>query len=88
MELGGKGNKMTKRGEKVTDEFDAESEDGQRFHIFVYTTMIDTQTMRDANSPPCEGMKEARTTEGYHCNYIDDETFEIVQLGLQVKRVK
>jgi hypothetical protein len=79
---------VAKKWEKLTDEFDAESEDGQRFHVLVYTTMIDTRTMRDATSPPCEGMKEALTTEGYHCNYIDDNTFEIVQLGLQVKRVK
>jgi hypothetical protein len=78
---------MAKRWRELTDEFDAISEDGQRFHVLVYTAMHDTHTMRDPNSPPCEGLKEARSTEGYHCNYIDDETFEIVKLGLRIKRI-
>jgi hypothetical protein len=79
---------MTKKWEELTDEFDAESEDGQRFHVIVYTTMIDTRNMREPNSPPCKGMKEARTAEGYHCNYIDDKTFEIVELSLIIKRIQ
>ena len=30
--------------EVLSDEFDAVSEDGQRFHIFIYTEMIDASS--------------------------------------------
>jgi hypothetical protein len=34
------------------------------------------------------GRQEFRTSDGYHCERIDDDTFKIAELGdLQVKRV-
>ena len=71
-----------------TDEFDVVSEDGRQFHVNVYTTMVDVSTMREPNAPPVPGMKSALTDEGYHCNRIDDDNWEIVSLGpLKVSRV-
>ncbi len=80
---------MTKIGQELTDEFDAESEDGQRFHLLVYTDMIDAKSMSTPNAPPLEGFKDIRTSDGYPCNCIDDDNYEIVKLGrlLKVRRV-
>ena len=78
---------MSKKWEEQTDEFDAESEDGRRFRILVYTTMIDASSMSNPNAAPIEGLKRACTSDGQNCNWIDDDTFEIVGLGLQVKRI-
>lgn len=78
---------MSKNWEKLTDEFDAESADGERFRILVYTTMIDACSMSKPNAAPIEGLKRACTSDGQPCNFIDDDTFEIVELGLQVKRI-
>ena len=79
---------MSKKWEELTDQFDAESEDGQRFHILIYTTMIDANSTSNHNAAPLEGLKTARTSDGYHCNYIDDDNWQIVELGLRVSRVK
>jgi hypothetical protein len=79
---------MSAKWEEITDEFDAVSEDGEGYHILVYTTMIDVpQTRGNPNPKPLQGLKSARTTEGYGCNRIDDDTWEIVPLGLRVSRV-
>lgn len=72
--------------EVKTDEFDTESEDGRRFHIIIYTEMLDSSSKNGLGATP--GRKRICTSDGYHCNLIDDNTFEIVNLGgLQVKRV-
>lgn len=78
---------MSRKWEELTDEFDTDSEDGQRFHILIYTTMIDASTLSNPSAAPLKGLKRACTSEGHNCNRIDDDTFEIVDLGLQVKRV-
>lgn len=73
---------------RKTDEFDAQSEDGRTFHILIYRDVINAGTLTNPNAT-IDGLKSARTTEGYHCNFIDEResTFEIVELGLQVNRV-
>jgi hypothetical protein len=43
--------------------------------------------MSNPNAAPVEGLKTIRTAEGHHCNRIDCETFEVVELGLRVKKV-
>lgn len=73
--------------EKLTDEFDAESEEGLRVHIFVYTMMVDAGWMSDSNAAPRQGLKRVCTSDGQDCICIDDDTFEIVGLGIRVKRV-
>jgi len=72
--------------EVLTDEFDAESEDGRRFHILIYTEMLDASSKTSAGYKP--GRKRICTSDGHHCNHIDDDMFEIVALCLKVKRVK
>ena len=78
---------MPKKWEQLTGEFDAVSDDGQRFHMLVYTTMIDASSMSDPSAAPIEGLTRIRTSDGWNCNRIDNDTFIIVRLGLQVKRV-
>ncbi len=78
---------MSKKWEELTNEFDAESEDGQCFRIQIYTTMIDSSSLSNPNAAPLKGLRTARTSDGYHCNRIDDDNWEIVELGLKVTRV-
>lgn len=78
---------MSKKWEELTDEFDAVSDDGQQFRMLVYTTMIDASSASNPNAAPLEGFKRICTSDGQNCNRIDDDTFEIVGLSLQVKRV-
>lgn len=78
---------MSKRWQELTDEFAAVSDDGREFRIVVYTTMLDNRTFDDPDAAPSEGLKSARTAEGYACNRIDDTTWKIVQLDLIVRRV-
>lgn len=79
---------MSRKWEKLTDEFDAESEDGQLFHVLVYTTMHDAHSMTNPNAVPLEGLKRACTSDGQHCNTVDNDTFEILELNnLRIKRM-
>lgn len=71
---------------RLIDEFDVISEDGQEFHILVYREIINAGTMTDPHAT-IEGLKSLRTSEGYHCNWIDENNFEIVELGLKVRKV-
>lgn len=78
---------MSKKWEELTDEFYGVSAEGQRFRMLEYTTMLDDTAMSKPNAPPVKGLKRICTSKGHHCNRIDADTFEIVELGLQVKRV-
>ena len=78
---------MAKRWKKLTDEFNAEAENGKIYHLRIYTTFMDARSLSDPAAMPVEGLKEVRTIEGYHCNHIDSETWEIVELGIKVKKI-
>lgn len=78
---------MLKKWKKLTEKFNAESEDGQQFHMLVFTTMIDVSSGSNPNAAPLEGLKMVCTSDGQDCNRLDDDTFEIVGLGVRVKRV-
>ena len=78
---------MSEKWEELTDEFDAVSEDGQQFHMLVYTTMIDASSRSNPNAAPLAGLKRICTSDGQNCNRIDDDTFEIVGMDVRVKRV-
>jgi len=78
---------MSKKWEEQTEEFRAVSEDGRLFHLLVFTTMIDASSMSNPNAAPLKGLKRVCTSDGQNCNHIGDDTFEIVELGLRVKRV-
>lgn len=76
---------MSNKLEKLTDEFDTVSEDGQQFHMLVYTTMIMINDR--SGSKMVEVSKRICTLNEQSCNRIDDDTFDIVELDLRVKRV-
>jgi len=79
---------MSNKWEELTEQFAVQAEDGQQFHIEVYTTMIDASSMSNPNASPLEGLKTFRTTDGHNCNRIDDDNYEIVNLGcLKVHRI-
>ena len=79
---------MSGKWEELTDQFDALSETGDTYRLLVYTTMIDARTMSDPNAAPLRGLDTVRTTEGHHCSRIDDDTWEIVGLGVRVVRTR
>ncbi len=79
---------MSKKTQEPIDEFDAQSEDGQRFRILIERTIIDTTSLTNPNAVPLKGLRTARTSEGYHCNRIDDDNWKIVELDLKVKRIR
>jgi len=79
---------MTRKKEKLIDRFIAASDDGRQFTISIYQTMLYERSLSGPSAPPIEGLKEARTSNGYHCNFIDADRFEIVELGLEVKRLR
>ena len=77
------------RWAETTDEFDAISEDGQTFRIVVSMTMIDNTSSGNPNAKPLEGrLKRYCTSDGQDCERIDDDTFEVVGLGLRVRRTR
>jgi hypothetical protein len=78
---------MSKQWEKKTEEFRAVSEDGRLFNLLVFTTMTDVSSMSNPNAASLKGPMRVCTSDGQNCNYVGDDTFEIVGLGLRVKRV-
>lgn len=75
--------------EKITREvdcFEAVSKSGTSFTITIYQVFI---VVRTTSGPAHEvpSLKEARTEQGYHANYVDDNTYKIVELGIEVTRV-
>jgi len=79
---------MSRKREVLTEQFLAESQDGRSFRILVYTTMIDVVSMGDQGTESLEGLKRACTSQGQPCNFVDDDTLEVVELGLRVTRAR
>lgn len=69
--------------------FQAVSDDGYETTIVVYQHLIATGTMQNPNAV-IGGMKEVRTVDGFACNRLNEDTFEIVndplRPGLIVRR--
>lgn len=78
--------KMTVKKIQCTDEFMAEAEDGRRFRLLVYTVILDAGTASNPHAT-INGSKSIKTSEGDHVNYIDDLNYEIVELGIKVKKI-
>jgi hypothetical protein len=79
------------RWEEVTDEFDVVSEDGERFHLLVHTTMIDASHQGNLNAPPLRGrLPTVRTSDGLDCSPASDgnEDDWIIFRGAEVIRAK
>jgi len=71
---------------RLTEQFTAKSEDGRQFDLLVYTDILDSGTFQNP-AATVEGIKTILTSEGYHVNRVDDLNYEIVELGLNVKKV-
>lgn len=61
------------------------ADDGSEHTIIEYQEIIESQTMTGHHSVP--GLKTLRDSRGRHCNFIDDDTFEIVETGQTVRKV-
>ena len=79
---------MPAREQREIERFAARSDDGAyETTIVVYQDLIDVQTRANPHAR-VPGLKDARTSEGHACNRIDDDTWEVVQLGLIVRRIR
>ncbi len=78
---------MGVKEKRLTEQFTAKSEDGRQFDLLVYTDILDVGTSQNPNAT-LEGIKTILTSDGYHVNRIDDLNYEIVELGLRVKKVR
>jgi hypothetical protein len=68
---------------RIVEQFTVQADDGTRYEVVV------TQKFHKAGDQFIPGIKELRTAYGgYHLNRIDDNTFEIVELGQVVRRVR
>jgi hypothetical protein len=66
---------MIKRTDKINSFY--ANGGGRRFRLTTYINIIDAGTFDDPNSE-VDGLKTLLTDEGYHCNHIDDETFDVL----------
>ena len=69
------------------DRFSVEAEDKQLFTIIVTQDVIVSRLLDGTVSRIRVPLKKARTSKGYSVNFIDDNTYKIVELGLVVKKV-
>lgn len=67
----------TKTGKKRIDEFDAVADNGDMYHIIIFQTVIDAGSFQNPLES-IEGLKQAMTSSGLHCNFIDENTFEVL----------
>lgn len=63
---------------KEIDQFQVISESGKEYTVTVYQEDIDVSSHDNPNAT-IPGHKRALTLEGYHVNFIDDNTFRIVE---------
>ena len=61
------------------------SDDGSEHTIIEYQEMIDVSPVDRTKSVP--GLKTLVDSLGRHCNFTDDDTFEIVVTGQIVRKV-
>ena len=78
---------MTLKSLKETDRFIAESEDREQFTLIEYTEILDAGHSGDPNAT-IPGLKRLETSEGQDVNYLGDDRYEIVELGLEIKRIR
>jgi hypothetical protein len=76
---------MYKRIEK-TDEFKAVSDEGNEYLIAEYQGIINMGSMKNPNAE-AKGLKWLKTSNGFAVNYIDADTFKIVETDEIVRKV-
>jgi hypothetical protein len=70
---------------RLIAKYNADAETGQTYSINEYQEFIEVETKEGREFIP--GMKELRLDDGSRVNYIDENTFKIVQSGTILKRV-
>ena len=73
--------------EEVIEHFWAVAEDGSQFQILVYAPILSGDSPGQA-PPAIKRGNLLRTSNGFDVNRLDDDTYEIVDLGLKVKRIR
>lgn len=64
---------------RETDRFTARSDDGEyEVVICIFQDFIEANALDGSRSVIPARLKEIRTTDGYSCNYIDENTFEVL----------
>jgi len=71
----------------IEERFEAVAEDGRVFTLLKAIPLISTRTLSGEYTPFKEGLATISTIDGMHCNYIDADTFEVVVLGLRLKKL-
>ena len=69
---------------RLTGQFKASAATGETYTVHEYQEFIESRTQGGVDWIP--GMKELRLNDGSRVNYIDENTFEIVQTGATLKR--
>jgi hypothetical protein len=78
---------MTQTWEERTGEFEVVADDGHFYRIEELAGMADvTPAGSLIKQSAMTGMKRYCTCDGLSCNRIDEQTYEIVALGLKVRR--
>lgn len=72
--------------EREIGRFFAKTDNGKEYQIVEYQKYIDASTM-DSPNEEIPGIKRMQTTDGLHVNYIDSETFKIVETNEIVRKV-
>jgi hypothetical protein len=79
---------MSRQWDEQIDEFDAVDGNGQRHRVQEWVGMADlTPLGSETKRAGRTGSRRYCTSTGLTCNLVDDQTFEIVALGLTVTRV-
>lgn len=78
---------MTKRYLEEIDRFVAISDDGQEFIVIELQTVTETSDL-SGQMRTARGTKQLQLSDGSSVNYIDDETFKIVQRDEIIRRVR
>lgn len=71
---------------KEIDRFKAKSASGKEYLIIVTQKFIDASTADDPNAI-IPGLKSAKTADGRFLNFIDENTFKLVDTGEILTRI-
>jgi hypothetical protein len=78
---------MAVRRVREVGRFSARAADGTVYRIIEYAHMQDVRTRTTPKARDVEGLHELVTHDGLRVNELGENEYEIVELGLKVKRV-
>jgi hypothetical protein len=73
--------------EHQIDRFNARAEDGRLFSVVIYQEFVDGTAIGDEAKKWIPGMKRIALSDGSSVNFVDQNTFRIVQTGEIIRRV-